>query len=149
MPRLSSDQIDLQIEAKLTRQGILARGNPPQLAVVLDEAALHRLVGGRQVMAAQLAKILDMSAQANVSVQVLPFEVGSHPGLESNFTILELPNQTPDVVFVEGLIGSVYLERVEDLKRYREVFCRLRTMALNPQDSAQLMAERLRNYGDI
>ncbi|HEU5385591.1 MAG TPA: helix-turn-helix transcriptional regulator [Streptosporangiaceae bacterium] len=148
MPRLSPDQIDLQIEAKLTRQGILTRKNPPRLAVVLDEAALHRLAGGRRVMADQLAKILDVSALPAVSVQILPFAAGSHPGLESNFTILELPDQAPDVVFVEGLIGSVYLDRAEDLKRYREIFRRLQSMALSPQDSALLIAERLRNFND-
>ena len=88
MPRLDPDQIDLQIEAKLTRQRILTQASPPSFAVVLDEAALHRLVGGRQVMADQLAKILDMSALPNVKVQILPFELGAHPALESNFTIL-------------------------------------------------------------
>ena len=60
MPRLDPDQIDLQIEAKLTRQRILTRDDPPRFDVVLDEAALHRMVGGRQVMAAQLTKILDI-----------------------------------------------------------------------------------------
>jgi transcriptional regulator with XRE-family HTH domain len=149
MPKLDPDQIDLQIEAKLTRQDILTREGPPRLAVVFDEAALHRLAGGRQVMAVQLAKVLDMSALPNVDVRVLPFAAGSHPGLESNFTILELTGQAPDVVFVEGLIGSVYLERASDLKRYREIFCRLQSMALNPQDSVTLIAELLRNYSDI
>src|SRR4029077_14394439 len=82
MPLLSPDQIELQIEAKLTRQRILTRVNPPAFSVVLDEAALHRVIGGRQVMAAQLAKILDVSASPNAKVQVLPFELGSHPALE-------------------------------------------------------------------
>jgi transcriptional regulator with XRE-family HTH domain len=146
MPRLSPDQIELQIEAKLTRQRILARDNPPHCAVVLDEAALHRMAGGRQVMAVQLTKILQTSATPNVTVQVLPFELGAHPALESNFTILDLPDPAPDVVFVEGMIGSTYLERAEDLKRYHEVFCRLQSMALNPKDTAELMARLARSY---
>ena len=95
MPRLAPDQIDMQIEAKLTRQRILERGNAPRIAVVLDEAALRRMTGGSEVMAAQLAKILDVSALPNAMVQVLPFELGSHPALESNFTILELPYPSP------------------------------------------------------
>jgi len=114
--------------------------------VVLDEAALHRVVGGRQVMAAQLAKILDMAAWPNVTVQVLPYDVGAHPALESNFTILELPDLTPGIVFVEGMIGSTYLERGEDLKRYREIFCKLQSMALNPQDTTGLIAEIIRSF---
>jgi len=148
MPRLSPDQIDMQIEAKLTRQRILRRDVPSRFAVVLDEAALRRMTGGRQVMAAQLARILDTSALPNVTVQVLPFELGSHPALESNFTILDLPDQTPDVVFVEGLAGSTYLERAEDLKRYHEIFRRLQSIALNPQDTAELVAKLMRSYKD-
>ena len=146
MPRFSPDRIEMQIEAKLTRQGILMRERAPRLAVVLDEAALHRMVGGRQVMAAQLARILDMSARPNVEVQVLPFDRGAHPAVESNFTILGLPDQAPDVVFVEGLIGSTYLDRADDLKRYREIFRRLQSIALNPQDAAELIAERMHDY---
>ena len=149
MPRLDSEQIEMQIEAKLTRQGILVRDdNPPRFDVILDEAALRRVVGGRQVMAAQLAKILDISALPNVEVQVLPFERGAHPAFESNFTILQLPDQAPDVVFVEGLIGSTYLDRAEDLKRYREIFHRLQSIALNPKDTAELIAGNFRDYED-
>src|ERR1700683_3173843 len=157
-PRLDPHQIDLQIEAKLARQRILTQADPaqanptqvdpPGFAVVLDEAALHRMVGGRRVMAAQLDKILDMSALPNVTVQVLPFELGAHPALESNFTILQLPRPTPGVVFVEGMIGSTYLDRPGDLTRYRNVFSKLQSMALSPQDTSDLVAKLLRIYKD-
>ncbi len=146
MPRLDPDQIEMQIEAKLTRQRILARDNPPRFAAVLDEAALHRVVGGRQVMAAQLAKILDMSALRNVRVQVLPYEVGAHPAVESNFTIVELPNPTPGVVFVEGLIGSTYLERDDDLTRYQIIFHILESVALSPKGSLDLIRKFVHDY---
>jgi transcriptional regulator with XRE-family HTH domain len=146
MPLLGPDQIELQIEAKLTRQRILTRVNPPAFSVVLDEAALHRVVGGREVMAAQLAKILDMSTLPHVNVQVLPFEIGAHPAAESNFTILELPSPTPGVVFVEGLIGSTYLERDDDLRRYQLIFRKLESIALSPQSSITLIKKFLRDY---
>lgn len=148
MPRLDADQIELQIEAKLTRQRILSKDKPPRLAVVLDEAALHRMVGGRAVMAAQLDRIAELSARPNIAVQVLPYAVGAHPAVESNFTILELPSPTPGVVYVEGLIGSVYLERAEDLKRYREIFNKLQSVALSPKDTADLIAKLSRAYRD-
>jgi transcriptional regulator with XRE-family HTH domain len=148
MPRLSPDQIEMQIEAKLTRQRILTQRDPPRFTAVLDEAALHRMVGGRRVMAAQLARILEMSALPNIMVQVLPYERGAHPAVESNFTILELPSPTPGVVFVEGLIGSTYLERADDLKRYHEIFAQLQSIALNPQDTADLIANLLPAYRD-
>ena len=146
MPRLGADQIRLQIEAKLTRQRILTRGNPPDFSVVLDEAALHRVVGGRQVMAAQLAKILDLAALPNVMVQVLPYEVGAHPAVESNFNILQLPDPTPGVVFVEGLIGSTYLERDDDLIKYRQIFRKLESIALSPQGSLDMISRFMHEY---
>jgi transcriptional regulator with XRE-family HTH domain len=145
MPRLAPDEIEMQIEAKLTRQRILTRDNPPRFAVVLDEAALHRMVGGRQVMAAQLNKILEVSVLPNVTVQVIPFTRGFHPAVESNFAILELPDPTPGVVYVEGLIGSTYLERPEDLERYREIFGKLQSIALSPKDTVGLIADILRS----
>jgi transcriptional regulator with XRE-family HTH domain len=146
MPRLDPDRIELQIEAKLTRQRILTRDDPPCFEVVLDEAALHRMVGGRKVMAAQLAKILETAVLPNVVVQVLPYERGFHPAVESNFSILKLPNPAPGVVFVEGLIGSTYLDRRDDLERYREIFGRLQSMALNPKETADLIAKHHLDY---
>ena len=148
MPRLDPDQIKLQIEAKLARQRILTQASPPAFAVVLDEAALHRLVGGRQVMAEQLAKILDISALPNAKVQILPFELGAHPALESNFTILQLPDAAPGVVFVEGMIGSTYLDRPGDLNRYHEIFNELQSIALSPKDTSDLIAKLIRSYKD-
>jgi hypothetical protein len=149
IPRFSSERIEMHIEAKLRRQGILLRDNPPRLAVILDEAALHRISAGYQVMAAQLDKIVDRSALPNVTVQVLPYDQGAHPALESNFTILELPGQAPGVVFVEGLIGSIYLKATEDLgryQRYREVFERLQSIALSPAETSDLIARLSQSY---
>jgi len=141
MPRLSPAQIGMQIEAKLTRQSLLTQASPPSFEAVLDEAALHRMVGGPHVMAAQLEHLIEAASLPNVTIQVIPFAIGSHPGLESNFNILELLPPTPSVVFVEGLVGSVYLERAEDLKRYRKVFERLQSVALSPKDTVSAIAK--------
>jgi transcriptional regulator with XRE-family HTH domain len=146
MPRLGPHQIDLQIEAKLTRQRILTQDDPPRFRVVLDEAALHRMVGGPRVMAAQLAKILEVAELPNIAVQVLPYDRGAHPAVESNFTILELPNPAPGAVFVEGLVGSILLERSDDLERYRKIFDKLQSIALNPKETADLIAKYHLDY---
>src|SRR5689334_12662580 len=148
MPLLGPGQIEMQIEAKLTRQRILTKDDPPRLAIILDEAALHRMVGGPQVMAAQLAKILDVSSLPNVRVQVLPYAVGAHPAVESNFTIVGLPDPTPGVVFVEGLIGSTYLERDDDLTRYQTIFRKLESIALGSKGSLDLISKFLHDYKD-
>ena len=149
MPKLDPEQIEMHIEAKLIRQRILTQTDPPSFSVVLDEAALHRLVGGRQVMAMQLANILKMSALPNVVVQVLPFERGAHPAMESNFTILQLPDPTPGAVYVEGLIGSTYLDRPEDLERYHDIFRKLQSIALSSEETAGWIADLGHSYADI
>ena len=149
IPRLSSDQIELNIEAKLKRQGLLIQPDPPTFSAVLDEAVLQRVVGGPRIMGAQLDRLFEASRLPNVTVQVIPFAIGYHPGLESNFRILDLPASAPSVVFVEGLVGSVYLERQEDLKRYREVFQRLQTIALSPKDTINAIMSIKAQFGDV
>ena len=140
MPRLSDDEIQRLIEAKLTRQQLLTQPHPPSFSAVLDEAALHRVVGGPRVMADQLDRLLEAARLPHITIQVIPFAIGAHPGVESNFNILDMPTPTPGVVFVEGLVGSIYLERSEDLDRYHRVFDRLRTIALTPDESIGLIA---------
>jgi Domain of unknown function (DUF5753) len=139
MPRLSPEDIERKIEAKLKRQAILTQPSPPAFAAVLDEAALHRLVGGPAVMRAQLDRLIEAASRPNITVQVIPFTVGAHPGMESNFNIIELP-ATSGIVFVEGLIGSFYLQKPEELERYHQVFDRLQTIALSPKGTIDLIA---------
>ena len=141
MPRLSSEEIERRIEAKLTRQALLGQDEPPAFSAVLDEAVLHRMVGGPAVMSAQLGRLIEAANRPKVTIQVIPFTLGAHPGVESNFNILEMPSPTPGVVFVEGLVGSIYLERSEELTRYRQIFERLQAIALSPKDTIALIAE--------
>jgi transcriptional regulator with XRE-family HTH domain len=141
MPRLSSEEIERRIEAKLTRQALLGQDDPPDFSAVLDEAVLHRVVGGPAVMSAQLGRLIEAASRPKVTIQVIPFTLGAHPGVESNFNILELLPPTPGVVFVEGLVGSIYLERSEELTRYRQIFERLQAIALSPKDTIALIAE--------
>lgn len=148
IPALDPDRIEELVQVRMTRQRRLTQDHPSRLTVVLDEAALHRAVGGRRAMAEQLNKLLDMSAQPNIAIQVLPYDIGAHPAMESNFVILELAAPASDVVFVEGLIGSVYLDREYDLDRYHAVFQKLQSMAKNPQDTRDLIANLYHIYLD-
>jgi transcriptional regulator with XRE-family HTH domain len=141
MPRLSPKEIERRIEAKLTRQALLEQDDPPDFSAVLDEAVLHRMVGGPAVMSAQLGRLIEAANRPKVTIQVIPFTLGAHPGVESNFNILEMPSPTPGVVFVEGLVGSIYLERSEELTRYRQIFERLQAISLSPKDTIALIAE--------
>jgi hypothetical protein len=91
-------------------------------------------------MRAQLKHLMDVASLPNIVIRIVPFSIGAHPGVESNFVILTLPASMPDEVFVEGLSGKFYLDRPDDLGRYRRVFNRLEQLALSPQESLRLIA---------
>jgi Domain of unknown function (DUF5753)/Helix-turn-helix domain len=145
VPSLASDVIEQRVVERLTRQQLLVQDNPPLFWAVMDEAVLHRAVGGPMVMRAQLERIIEVAQKPTVTVQVVPYEVGAHPALDSTFTILDFAGTAPTVVYVEGLVGWIYLDRPEDVDRYQQVFARLRTMALSPQDTVDLVASILDN----
>lgn len=135
--------VDQRVEARMRRQQVLDREAPPRYRVLLDEAVLHRQVGGRPVMAAQLDKILDTAAQGKAIVQIIPFDAGAHASTDSNFSFFEFGKnlQQGPVVYVEGLFSNRYLERPAEIERYRGAVEYLRDAALNLQDSANLITK--------
>jgi hypothetical protein len=143
---LSPEVIEQRIEVRRTRQQILVRDSPPRLAAVIDEAVLHRAVGGPGVMRSQLDAVIAACDRPNITVQVLPFEVGAHPALDSTFILLEFEPPVPGVVYVEGLVGQIYLERPQDVQSYLQVFGQLSALSLNPEDSVNFMAKLRTKY---
>lgn len=142
----TDERINDHVEVRVRRQGRLTDEPPLRLAVVLDEAVLHRLVGGATVMAAQLNRLVEASKLPHIEIQVITYEAGAHPAMESNFNILQFDSPTSSVVYVEGLVGWIYLDRTQDLDRYWRVFERLRGMALDPKDSIRLISEVAERY---
>jgi hypothetical protein len=141
MPRLSNAVIEQRIEVRRTRQAILTRDEPPQLRAIADEAVLHRVVGGPAVMADQLDRVVEACDLPNVTVQVIPNTAGAHPALDSTFILLEFAPPVEGVVYVEGLVGQVYLERSQDVERYRQIFERLRSLSLSERESVDLISK--------
>jgi transcriptional regulator with XRE-family HTH domain len=139
MPKLSDTVIDQRIEERLIRQKLLQKDKPPTLAAVIDEAVLHRIVGRPAVMRRQIDQVIEACGLPNVTVRVIPFSAGAHPALDSTFIILEQRPPVPSVVYVEGLVGQIYLERSQDVQRYRQVFDRLSSLALDSAKSMDLM----------
>ena len=137
-----------RVEARMRRQQLLDDANPPRYRVLLDEAALHRRVGGAALMAAQLGKLVEAVRNDKATIQVIPFEAGAHAAADGFFVLLEFEedsNLSP-VVFIEGLTGNQYIERRADTARYREAVEYLRDSALSPRDSISLVIERKRAY---
>jgi transcriptional regulator with XRE-family HTH domain len=139
VPEFTPERINELIEVRLMRQRLLEQDPPVRLEVVLDEAVLHRLVGGPAVMSAQVDRLIALAKRPNVTMQVIPYTVGAHPAMDSTFNILEFTGSVASVVYVEGLVGWIYVERPPDIRRYQQVFEHLSNLALNPKDSIKLM----------
>jgi transcriptional regulator with XRE-family HTH domain len=135
-PKIDAGIHEQRVDVRLRRQQLLDEDRRPRYRVLLDEAVLYRRVGGPDVMAAQLGKMLEAERQAKVTIQVIPFEFGAHAAQDSNFILLEFDGRDlSPVVFVEGLTGNQYIERSTDIARYREAIEYLRDSALSPRDS--------------
>jgi transcriptional regulator with XRE-family HTH domain len=148
-PKIDPGIHQQRVEVRLRRQQVLERDNPPRYRVLVDEAVLHRRVGGSAVMAAQLGKILEFERNAKATVQVIPFDVGAHAAPDSNFVLLDFDDPgVSSVVFVEGLVTHQYEERKAGVDRYREAVEYLRDAALSPRDSVLRMAEMRKDYAD-
>lgn len=142
-------RVDALIEVRMRRQQVLTRDPPMQLRVVLDEAVLHRVVGGPEVMAGQLRHFNTIAKRPNVTLQVIPFSVGAHPAMENMFNIIEFGDVAPHVVYVEGLMGWLFLERENDVTRYVQVFKYLCELALDPKDTIELISEVGARYDHV
>ncbi|MFC6080489.1 helix-turn-helix domain-containing protein [Sphaerisporangium aureirubrum] len=145
---LREEEITRRVAARLARQRILTREDPPSLAVVIDEAALRKHVGGHTVMRDQLQHLRQLAEAPNISLQVLPDAVGAHASMEGNFTILNYraPKDDPSIVYVGiGVAGDLYLEQPEDVAHYREMYGYLRASALSAVDSVSYIEELIRH----
>jgi transcriptional regulator with XRE-family HTH domain len=142
-PKIDPGILQQRVEARMRRQQLLQQDNRPRYRVILDEAVLHRPVGGANLMRAQLDKILEAERDGKATVQIVPFDIGAHAAADSHFVLLEFgdeSNLTP-IVFVEGLASQQYFERKADVDRYREAVEYLRDSALSPRDSVQRVSE--------
>ncbi|MFE9581248.1 helix-turn-helix domain-containing protein [Nocardia sp. NPDC006044] len=149
--RNQHQSLDLQaarrVELRTERQKILNVRGGPTLWAVLDEAVLHRPVGGSKVLRAQLEHLVEMSNKPQVTIQVLSYRSGGNAAAGSSFTMLRFAEmELPDVVYLEQLTTALYLDRREDIHLYREVMDRLAVQAETPAASRALIlqaAERL------
>jgi hypothetical protein len=142
LPDLTRQEIERLIELRLLRQSTIGRDDPPIVEVVVDESALHRLVGGRGVMHRQLRRLLAAAALPNISFQVLPFAAGEHGGMGGPFTMLQLPGASePELVLLEHPSGELYLDRRELVAVYERLFRRLQAIAMTPDQSVDFLTK--------
>jgi DNA-binding XRE family transcriptional regulator len=139
-PENSPEEAERRVQLRLGRQRLLERRDAPRLWAVVDEAALRRPVGGREVMRAQLERLVEATKLPNVTLQVLPLEVGAHPALAGAFTILRFGDEElPDVVYVEHLNNATYLDRREDADPYLDVMESICVRSAPPGSTTEIL----------
>ncbi|MBM7083999.1 DUF5753 domain-containing protein [Micromonospora humidisoli] len=136
------DEIDRVVAARLARKALLSRDVPPALWVVLDEAAVRRMVGGPRVMRGQLTRLVEACELPTVEIQVLPFAAGAHAAMGGAFTLLSYddPSLDPPVIYLSNDNSTLLLEEDRQVTRYRLMFDHLRAKAIDPDRSADLLA---------
>lgn len=144
--RRTAEQLDNQVTVRRIRQQRLTDDEHPlELAAVLDEAALHRMVGGRDVMRMQLTQLRETAGLDRVTLQVLPFGAGRHH-VDGAFIVLEFPEpEDPDLLYLAHVAGALHVEKDDDVRRAKLAHDRLRTQALSPEESAALIARLARD----
>jgi transcriptional regulator with XRE-family HTH domain len=140
LPFATGDEVERRVETRMRRQDSIRKKSPLELWAIVDEAALQREVGGPKVMTSQLERLVDAVSEPHITVQVVPFKLGAHPGMHGSFAIMEFPDPAdPALVSVESLAGDLFLERDVDVRRYAVIFEHLRAAASNPADSVRLI----------
>lgn len=135
---VTKEDIERSVDFRQARQELLLREAPPDLHVVVNEAALRRLVGGKKVMREQLRHLADMAKQPNLTVQVLPFSAGAHPAMTNSFLMLHFPVEGGEpTIFVEVDSAALYPDHVA---RYSWTFGRLRELAFTASKSISFVA---------
>ncbi|MDQ0748738.1 transcriptional regulator with XRE-family HTH domain [Streptomyces africanus] len=136
---LESAEIERLVDIRMKRQEILTRPKPLHLWAILDESVIRRVVGSPAVMREQLDRLLEANESPHITLQVLPFSKGAHAAALGSFVIIGGPEPALDVVYVDFHTGSLFLEKEEELERYRLAFEYLRAQALDMEASSALI----------
>lgn len=138
---ITEEEIERRVEIRMARQEVLNREDPLRFSAVLDEAALRRRVGSEESMRGQLRHLLEIAKLPKVTLQVIPFNAGPHPGALGPFAILEFPDVgDPNAVYVENLAGELFIEQLHEVDRFAVAFQRLTAVALGPEDTITMIA---------
>ncbi len=141
---VSEDDIQRRITLRMTRQEILTQPGAPNLWAVIDEAALWRL-GGRSTMRAQIQHLLERAELPNVTLQAIPFYSGGHAAVGGPFSILRFSEpDLPDIVYLEQLTSSLYLDKIQDVQHYQVVMDRLCVQAKSPAETTRFLSSTLK-----
>ncbi|WP_461000872.1 DUF5753 domain-containing protein [Streptomonospora sediminis] len=129
----------------MDRQTILTAERPPRLIAVLDEGALRRPLGGREIMRRQIVRLAEVSEEQNVSIQVVPYDTEYHPGLSNAFTLYEIPDRG-SILYVETRCSGSATEDPENVADHMRLFGDLLGVALPPIASRKLIEQIRKDF---
>lgn len=139
-PRIAQVELDHRVDARLGRQRILERDNPPMYWTVLGEGALRQIIGSPAIMAAQLDRLIETDCLPDIVVQVLPFSTHDHPGTDGPMKIFDLPDST-SVSYMECNGGGMITEEPEAVADQITKLNMIRAAALPPRESMALLQQ--------
>jgi transcriptional regulator with XRE-family HTH domain len=143
-PGAPPEEIEHRVNLRMGRQELLGKPGGPRLWAVVDEAALRRPIGGKEVMRAQLVQLIEATREPNVTLQVVPFRSGGHAAEAGAFTIMRFPEpDLPDVVYLEQLTSALYLDKRDDVEKYTEVMERLSVESESPERTVDILSGML------
>lgn len=145
-PHEADEDLGRRVDLRLRRQGLLERPDAPTLWVVMEEAVLHRVVGGPEVMREQIERLLEVAELEHVSVDVVPFTAGAHVGACAPFTYFRFEEpELPDIVYTEVLSGAMYLDQRADVVAHLEAHSRM-SLLTSDADSRALLNRMRKEY---
>ena len=148
-PAAAPEEIARRISLRMGRQELLTQPGGPRLWAIVDEAALRRPIGGKEVMRAQLEQLILATEEPQVTLQVMPFRSGGHAAEAGAFTIMRFPEpDLPDVVYLEQLTSALYLDKRDDVEKYTEVMERLSVESESPERSVDILSGMLEEVMD-
>ncbi|WP_406165674.1 helix-turn-helix domain-containing protein [Streptomyces canus] len=145
-PNEADEDLGRRVDLRLRRQSLLERPDAPTLWVVMEEAVLHRVVGGPEIMREQIERLLEVSELEHVSVDVVPFTAGAHVGACAPFTYFRFEEpELPDIVYTEVLSGAMYLDQRADVSAHLEAHNRM-SLLTSDTDSKALLNRMRKEY---
>ncbi|MFC8366754.1 MULTISPECIES: helix-turn-helix transcriptional regulator [unclassified Streptomyces] len=144
-PHAPAEATERRIALRMRRQELLGRETPPRVWVVMDETVLRWPVGGPDVMRAQIGHLIELHRLPQVTLQIMPFAGGPHPAMRAgSFQLFRFrARELPDVVYLNGLVGAVYLDKGDDVVVYREALDRTGAQAA-PTTRTEAVLDRIR-----
>jgi hypothetical protein len=149
LPEATHAEVNSRVKVRMRRQEVLTRDNAARFWAIVGEGALRHRVGGVDVMRRQMLRLAEAVDEPNITLQVLPFAAGAHPGMLGSFHVLRFgQDELPDVVYIDSMAGDLFLDGPADVERYTVTFEHLCAIALSPEGSIGLITKLADSWED-